>query len=344
MTKQKLDDILINQDFMSKITNEYSHVNIHTNRALTQDLDRVILEHKEAQSRFCGDVKHPEDTKANQEHAEFLIGEALLYRSGDITNWLDTADNHSKFAFSTNFDEEDYGVVGTGIVCNRHNNTLKEYKTSHMNVVLRKDVFMPLGFSLVTAYPDMTSADIQPTNRDLTAFIKETKAYQQADDVGKTYLRYRTDVNNDYLATYKAGTSPDDSMMMLRVQTDNPNVYHEIKIKESGMSLRTVLNQYDDTGRIVKQTLDTNYTKIYAKHANVKNPHKADLQNNKVFNKFAKDYPEVATPLRNIKNYFGNKQQTFDFTKTQTKDRGKQADMKFNHIKQQPQSETPFEY
>ena len=351
MTKKQLDDILMSDNFMDKITDYKSHVDIHTDKGLTDDLDRVILDREEAQSRFCNDIENTEDKQANKEHAEFLISEALLYHSGDILKWLKDAQNNSKFAFNTKFDTEDYGMVGTGIIYDRNNNTLKEYQTDTMRMVLRKDNTMPLGFALVTAYPDMKRQNIQPTGRNLTTYVKNTKAYAKADDIGKTYLIYRTDVNNNHLATYKASNTPDDSMMMLRVKTNNPNVYHEIKIKETGMTLRTVSNQYDDTGRTVKQTLETEYTKISEKKSGEKRKEKADLSNDKVFEKFAKDYPDVATSLQNIKEHFENKRtknKQFDFnkstTKTITKDRGKQANAKFENILNNITSEESYQY
>lgn len=352
MTQNQLEHMLIHNDVMSCITNNHTHLDIHTNQTLIQDLDRILLEHKEAQSRFCGNIDNPDDVPSNQEQADYLINEALLFHAGEITNFLNTANHLDKLVLNTHFDEDDYGVVGTGIVCDTSNNTLKEYTTSHMNLVIRKEVTMPMGFSLVTAYPDMTHPEIQPTNRNLTNHIKETEAYKQADDVGKTYLRYRTDVNNTHLATYKEGVTPDNSMMMLHVATNNPNTHHEIKIKESGMIMRTVSESFDITGRRVKTPVETQYSRMY-QHDTGKATKKVNLMNERVFQQFSKDYPDIAQSLQNVRTHFTNKmqqqtqqnpQQTEHRTYTAVAQRRMQVlDAKFGHLTAQ-QSDTSYQY
>lgn len=287
---------------LQKITNKYTHVSMHTQGTLTSDLDRILTEKKTAQSRFAKDPEEPESTES--ERADMFIQENLLYQANQIAAWIKTAKEGDKQAFTATFSPEDYGPVGCGILIDYKDNSIREFHTDSMCTVLRKTEHAPLGFTLVTAYPDMTSDTITPTGKDLSSIVTQTKAYRQADTVGKMYLTYITNPNNQGLSTYKKGKTPDDSMMMLHVQTRHPNHHHEIKIKEDDITLKTVAKEPDQYGNLSAWTVKTQYTSQYAKiiGSDYKHVNRVSLTNDKMFRKFQTEFPVIANQLHDIRN------------------------------------------
>lgn len=135
-----------------------------------------------------------------------------------------------------------------------------------------------------------------------------------------TFLHH---TNNTHTVTYKPSNSPNDSMMMIHIDTQNPNIYHEIKIKNDKMTMRTLQREYDDRGRIIDKTLiRTEYNDIYENQTGRTNTRYIDFNNETVFQKFVNEYSEMKTPLTNIRNHFNEtrlqNQQTLSFDVTKT--------------------------
>lgn len=357
--ESKIMDADRDGSIMDKITNKYTHVDIHTKDNLKSDLDRILYEEKKtASSHFVQDPNEPD--MSPQERADMFIQENLIYSAGNISEWMETAQEGDKKAFRATFDPEDYGPVGSGLIMNFENNSVREYNTDAMRIVLRKSEKAPLGFSLVTAYPDMSSDHITPTGKDLSEIVKQTEAYKNADSVGRTYLQYITNPANNELVTYKNGgmvkkpngEMVNDSMMMMRIQTPHPNHYHEIKIKEHAMTLRTITNEPDQYGYLSKKAIQTPYTQAYAKMKNFDDTKttKVSLTANKVWNMFSRDYPDIATQLSSIrdemrsskKEFFNQQEQRQQSSK---QNRGQMAETKFGDISQNqtPATEQQFE-
>lgn len=304
--RKNIEKAIIDDTVMDKITTKYTHVNIHTGQSLTQDIDRILTQKKDAQSRFIGNIHKPEDTLENQQQAEFLIKEALLFNAGTIAEWLDKTDDYTNKAFTTHFPEDDYGVVGSGMVFNHQKHTIKEYQSEYMKLVLKKDPKQPLGVALVSAFPEIEQHDIKPTNKDLACYVKDTNAYKNADDVGKIYLHYITDVKNENLVTYTRGRTPDDSAMLLHIETNNPNVRHEIRIKEHSVTMRTVMEKYENH-KSSKSSIQTDYTRAYAKITGRDFENNIDLKNPKIFEMFSNDYPDIAKNVKTIIEHLDEK-------------------------------------
>lgn len=322
-TRDTIQNAIDDGTFLDYIITEDTHLNKHTHNTESQNLDRIILERKQAQGLFTDNLKNTHDFDANHEHAMMMLDDAIYYKQQYIKDWMVEATEGEKKAFHIPFKKGKDDIVGTGMIFDTDNNTIKEYETYHLTLVLKKDMMQPNGFYLVTAYPDLEHPDIEPTGRDLTPFVKDTQAYKSGDDVYKTYLRYVTDVNNTHMVTYKPGNTPDDSMMMVHLATQNPNIYHEIKIKEDKMTMRTLHCEYDDRGRTIDKTpIHTEYNDIYENQTGRKNTKYIDFNNEAVFQKFVNEYPDMKTPLTNIRKHFNETQisnqptSRFDVTKT----------------------------
>lgn len=322
-TRDMIQNTIDDGTFLDYIITDDTHLNKHTHNTESQNLDRIVLERKKAQGLFTDNMNSTHDFDANHEHAMMMLDDAIYSEKEDIANWMMEATEGEKQAFHIKFKKDKNDIVGTGMIFDNENNMIKEYETYHLTFVLKKDTAQPNSFYLVTAYPDLEHPDVEPTGRDLTPFIKDTQAYKSGDDVYKTYLRYITDVNNTHTVTYKPGNSPNDSMMMIHIDTQNPNIYHEIKIKNDKMTMRTLQREYDDRGHVIDKTLiRTEYNDIYENQTGRTNTRYIDFNNEAVFQKFVNEYSEMKTPLTNIRNHFNKtrlqNQQTLSFDVTKT--------------------------
>lgn len=89
------------------------------------------------------------------------------------------------------------------------------------------------------------------------------------------------------------------------------------------MTMRTLQREYDDRGRTIDKTpIRTEYNDIYENQTGRKNTRYIDFNNEAVFQKFVNEYPEIKTPLTNIRKHFNETQMSnqptsrFDVTKT----------------------------
>lgn len=263
-----------------------THIDRHSKTTDVQSLERLFTD-VPSSSIFT-----------DQETANMFIEDTLTFHDRSIQNWLDTARHGETWAIRQDFRDEGYDeTVGRGVVLNKNTHLIKEYNTDAIRVVLQKDNTMPLGCTLITAYPDMENPHIVPTERNLNAITKQTETYQKADPVGKAYLLYRTHPKNKASVSYIHSDEPTDSAMILHVETQNPNTYHEIKIKESGTFLTT--KTVDIKG---KRNISTNYTQLRDNLHPDKQYQTLTVRMNKpILDAFAADYPQEAFAIRQMR-------------------------------------------
>lgn len=227
----------------------------------------------------------------NQINLDTLLGDMIYYKAQDIANWLEYADAYEKKAFHVAFDEDDYGRIGTGLIHDKKTNLIKEYESNDVYVVLRKDPTNYLGFSLVTAYPNMDSPNIKPTNRNLKEITVQTPTYQNAKPTEKAYLMYRTSYQSDISISYSKNPNDEmDDAIYMHVPTGNPNTKHIIKIKEHTCTLKTV-HKDEITGET--QPIETKYTQIRNKYDNKHRQPSVSLLEPHVRAAFSADFPQL---------------------------------------------------
>ena len=205
----------------------FGHHNIHSGTSDTDLMNRLLTDVAE-NSAFDDETT-----------ADSLIEEAMYARMDDIVAWVESAEFGERHTIDANFDGE---AIGHGFVMNRENQTIREYTTDMLRLVLKQDNTNQYGFSLLTAYPSMMTPDIQPTGRDLTDIMHQTETYQKASPVKRAYLNYRVKPDSQIRVTYKAGHEPSDDCLSITVPTNNPDIKHKIRIKEAGASIATFNN------------------------------------------------------------------------------------------------------
>lgn len=285
--KQDIEKAIINGKLFSKITDNNTHYNRHVHMTSTDYMERILND------KYMNSIFNKESDP------EFLIEESIMYKSTDIAQWLDCSKHGERQEFCVHLPEEDYGNVGHGLISNPKTNLIKEYDTNNIRIILQKDNNTPLGFTLITAYPDMTTDNVKETQRDLQTLIKQTDTYKNADIVGKAYLLHRTDPSNNIGVSYKPGNHPSDSLLYMHVPTANPNTKHLIRINEDKTALKTVTR---DVITNTNSDIPTKYTQIRDNSSPQRtyNHLTVSLDNPKIKTEFEKDYPTATGELSKI--------------------------------------------
>lgn len=277
--QKRLDDgILINQ------INYMNHIDRH-----------IAKTDKQLMTRMYEDIKN-NSTFEDKEQADDYIHESLYMLMPDIIEWvndINTENNETK-EFKAKFSKDE--ITGRGFVFDNKNKTIKEYTTNHTGIVIRKNNNNHLtGFDLVTAYPCMTEIGIQPTGKDLKPIVKETEVYNNASPIKKTYMLYQTDPESKKLVTFNKGDYENDDMLQMNIESGTPNIEHIIRIKENSCKLKTQEGS---------NPIETKYTDLQNKLFPRNKPAlTVDLNNKKLHDAFANDYPEDMKVIDKIKSY-----------------------------------------
>ena len=285
--REKIEQAAINGTLLDLTFAKNTHIHRHQNISDKDALERVLNE-------------VPTNSVFNKNaDVNYFIEEAILFSANDIANWQKTASDYEIKTFRTRLrEDEGYDTVGYNIIHDSKTNLIKEYNTDSIRIVLQNQPNMPLGFSILTAYPDTDTPNIKQTNKDLSKTIKDTKQYENADPVGKAYMLYRTYPKNTASIAYKKGYVPEDSVIYMHIQTENPNTKHIIKIKEHSTTIKTV--KTDESNNIIPTKYTQMRDKLYP--LNTFTNLEASLAQKQIFNEFKNDFPDEAKAIKFMKN------------------------------------------
>ena len=202
ISTEKIMDKIFDNEFLKGLDGASSHFQKHISATLSDDIDRI----------FCEEIQFPrgishfskpdgyENTKkepgTNFEFAEEIIGDAVLdslnkdEEAGRATIFEDLENNkkdNRKKAYKI-FSPDKY--AGVGVVFDKKNGTLKEFKTKEIKLILRRTVFSHEGFEVVTAYPniDMYESKAVETNRSIHKDVLMSNTFQKGNGLMKTYM------------------------------------------------------------------------------------------------------------------------------------------------------------
>lgn len=280
--RKQIETAVINGSIMDQITHRNTHYDRHVGISKKEAMERTLSEIP-VNSVFSRDVS-PEET----------IEDAVLYKAKEIADWMESSEHYETAGFDVRMDHP----IGNGNKFDKRTNLIREYETDTVRIILQNNPDKPLGFSLLTAYPNTYAPSVTPTNKNLNSIIHETEAYKQTDPIGKAYMLYRTDPRNKESISYIKGNTPDDSVMYMEIQTDDPKIHHIIKFKETETTMRTV-----KLGENRKKTsIPSKYTEIRNKafpdrtfpNLNVK------LSSRPIQDEFRKDFPDVSRSVGRI--------------------------------------------
>lgn len=166
---QCLED-MVWDDPKTALSMESGHTNIHFQKDSVKDMiTRIIREGVDGAGGFAS----PED-------AMELIQNAVIYRSQEIADWMmskrmefdDPRDYHTK-AFTVYMGENE--VTGRN-----YDDKFREMESHAVKIVLKRDYsdYAPLGFCLITAYPEINEEHTKYTGKQLSPRdIAQNKLY-----------------------------------------------------------------------------------------------------------------------------------------------------------------------
>ena len=181
-------------------TTEDSHYQKHASSSIG-DINRVLSKAYKSSSASHFEVDYDDyGTNDIKDIMKIIIGDCLAYNVAtskihtsstiSIIQLLADASNGEKVNMCL-----DYGdIVGKGVFYNKKTDELLEFETPYVNIVVRRDFHNPVGFTFVTAYPDITNAEglttgaIRPTNRDLRQDVRKTYAYKNSSPDVQLYF------------------------------------------------------------------------------------------------------------------------------------------------------------
>ena len=245
----RISEAVRSEEFFNKTTSYKSHVEKHVIEDETVILNRILS--KNGYADRSNRMHELEERKAinsgflSIDGAHHAIEECMMSQSYEIAKWVYGADEREKMAFSVCLPKEQgYDTVGYLYSIDKKDNTIDEYETQGVRVVLQKDVNYPLGFTVITAYPEYADGKhTEKTNRDLHTIVKQTDAYQHASNVAKAYMLYQTGQSKPYLATFKAGyheNVADDVMSIHMPYVKDGEKYKDIlRIKDGQIEFST---------------------------------------------------------------------------------------------------------
>lgn len=275
MGKEPEDAVIVYEQLMGWD----SHVDKHIGLSNEDLLERVFAENNDRNSTF-----------ATKEEAIEYVTDSIFDRINDIMLWVDDDESGFKENFAIAFGKN----IGTGAVKDFQTNLIKKYECEAARIVLKKDANATYGFTVLTAYPDtLSDKNIELAKDDFVPFVKNTKTYKTATPVEKTYLMGRCNHTNEHALSFKGGHDHIDDVLRIHVKTNEPNIQHNIKLKEDKTILQTISRGKTDT------KIDSKYTQIAANNGKLSGKN-INLNNAVIKKAFKEDYPEETVFMQKL--------------------------------------------
>ena len=233
---QKLWDA-VNRNTLWEDVNELTHVHDHVSQTYT-DLINTL---------YDGNEKDVVSTFSNDATMKLCIEEAITLYAEEIAIWLSNSHDFTEPAelrFEMGDDEwDDYPDIqpkGHGVIRNRKNNTVAAYQTNIYSVILTKTpphIYSEYGFTVRTAYPNLTQYGAEPTGTDLRDALYKTQKYKNANPIEKAYLEHCYTPNQTIKANYH--DHPANPGINIPIPSTNPLIRHNCKVTEFSRTVRT---------------------------------------------------------------------------------------------------------
>lgn len=334
--------------FFRKTENENTHVAKHVIKDESAILNKVLS--SDGSKIRKSKTSLTEEEKKERRHkitnsgfpsldkACAAIEECIMSQCYTVAQWAEEADEHRRESFDIYLSPDaGYGEIGYGYALNHDLNTIDEYKTNNVKVVLEKDSQRPLGFVLVTAYPDITKEENRElTGRDITEITKQTERYKNASPVSKAYMLYQIGTVKPYLATFKKGErnnihddvlsihipKGEDCKDIIRIKENSiefsRNKLTDVKVArwhEKGKHKEKIIYPGEDESKyhksgvsIVTEKKFVKSTSFFTRHFAMtdENSMSVDLTRPDVFKSFEKRYPDAAIVVKQCMDVLNN--------------------------------------
>lgn len=313
-----------NGTFFQKTESKDGHIEKHISESEPALLDRVLSVRSNYSDNKYNDKKNVNTGFMSVDDAYQSVENAVMLEADHIAEWVINSGDNSKKSFYVKSPQ--YETVGRGYMLDKKTNCIKCYDSDTLCIVLKKDNGCELGFTVLTAYPDITKQDHRHANidTDVTKIVKRTKSYKKASPVCKAYMLCQADRNNPYLVTFKDAKDHHDDVLSIQIPyaDGDEKCRHTIRIKEnktefstsklmdvqvarrmksSGNISEKIIYPGEDVGKYRTEGTEITTEKKYIKqrtafvdkYSEGVEPG-VDLTNKEAFDDFRKLYPEAA--------------------------------------------------
>lgn len=271
---------------------ENIHVEKHSDRSKLSLASKAAYEGRSVSS-------FPDDETMNE-----CVCEAIAANAERILYETDRQKDQTRMVITVDMDEEEWADSGfdthfTGIA-RTYNGKLKEMTTTSVDVVYKKDAAKPLGFSIVTAFPNVNCEHAVPTGRDITDEIKNSRGYKTASPLKRAWIDHALDpdakINMQYVKhrDRKPGQKFQEECVVVNVPTNNEALNHRIFIDNRWTHMQTL--ETDDYG---VQWIQGEYQQLSRRLDYTRYGH-ADLGISEVRKAFAAAYPDAIKEITQI--------------------------------------------
>lgn len=270
------------------------HVEKHSDRSAISMASKAAYEGRSVSS-------FPDDETMNE-----CICEAIAANAEYILKETDKASDQERMVLTVDMDVDEWKEAGfdphfTGIA-RTYTGKLKEMSTTSVDVVYKKDSDKPLGFSIVTAFPNVNCEKATPTGRDITDEVKASRGYRTASPVKRAWLDHALDpsatLNMQYVKhrDKRPGQRFQEECIVINVPTHNDALYHRVFVDNRWTHMQTL--ETDDSGT---HWIQGEYQQMSHGIASTRYGH-ADLGVPKVRNAFGASYPQAIKEITQVEN------------------------------------------
>lgn len=268
------------------------HVEKHSDRSALSLASKAAYEGRSVSS-------FPDDETMNE-----CVCEAIAANAEHILKETETATNEARMVLTVDMDADEWNEAGfdphfTGIA-RTYTGQLKEMSTTSVDVVYKKDATKPLGFSIVTAFPNVNCEHATPTGRDITAEVKASRGYKTASPVKRAWLDHALDPDSTLNMQYvkhrdrRPGQRFQEECIVVNVPTHNDALYHRIFVDNRWTHMQTL--EADDFGN---HWIQGEYQQMSREIASTRYGH-ADLGISEVRNAFEASYPQAIKEIAQV--------------------------------------------
>ncbi len=238
----KLEDALWDDYTFTTRTDKGHTTDVHIAQSDADLLSRIACEHKTNSSCFL-----------DQETADDVIQNALIYKSSDIVKWIQAGKrdfqngkDYQELAFSVNMGDGE--PIGRGF-----NDQFQEIESPTVRVVLQRDFDLdtPFGFYVKSAYVDITDKEAELTGVEYTRDqVAEMDDLQFSSPMEETVFRFQNVFEGlqvryipedyNYPEQIRISQAKDNTMINVYISQD------DIKIKQKTLDQQTRRIQMTD--------------------------------------------------------------------------------------------------
>lgn len=270
------------------------HVEKHSDRSAISMASKAAYEGRSVSS-------FPDDETMNE-----CICEAIATNAEQILQKTDKATDSMHMVLTVDMDADEWNEAGfdthfTGIA-RTYTGQLKEMSTTSVDVVYKKDANKPLGFSIVTAFPNVNCEKATPTGRDITEEVKASRGYKTASPVKRAWLDHALDpdstLNMQYVKHHdkRPGQRFQEECIVINIPTHNNALYHRVFVDNRWTHMQTL--EADDSGT---HWIQGEYQQMSRNLASTRYGH-ADLGIPEVRNSFEALYPQAIKEIAQVEN------------------------------------------